>query len=610
MNTETVEKNYTIRYVVKKLLKSVRNYKGLTFKAIVAIALEAICECFIPLVMIFLINGLSSLQDQLTANNNVMTDALQSQLINTVVMYAIILVVLTIFAFTFALMAARFSGKAAMGFAANLREDIFFKTQKFSFENIDRFSKASLVTRQTTDVNNIQLAYMMIIRVGILATVNFLFAFIASIVFGTSISWVYGITIPLIVIGVGVTIFFAARIFNNAFPKIDRMNKDIEENVSGIRTVKTYTREDFEKDKFKKDSEDIRNLMVKGEILAGLSNPIAQLCFQLSIVLFVFLGAKAMMNSTIQAGEFQALINYSIMVLQALMMFSMILVMVSMSIASSKRIVEILDEKPTIKNQEGGEKEIKDGSIVFDHVYFSYGDSDSTNYALEDINLSIASGETIGILGGTGSAKSTLVNVIPRFYDIQKGSLKVGGKEVKDYDVASLRDAVSMVLQKNILFSGTLRDNMKWGNPNATDEEIKKALDIAQASEFVDALPGKYDYKVEQGGTNFSGGQKQRLCIARALLKPSKVLIFDDSTSAVDTKTDAKIREGLRTSYAGVTKIIIAQRVSSVMDADRILVMDKGHIESIGTPEELYDKSPLFREICQMQGVNKEQLQR
>jgi len=595
----TKEKDkYNFRYIISTLGKSIRQYKKISIISMILIGLEGLFENTIPLIMTAMINELKDKQQSIT----------NQELWTLIAIYVPILIVLAMLAFVCAVSAAKTSAKAAIGFTANLRQDIFYKTQQFTFENIDHFSKASLVTRQTTDINNISMAYMMIIRIGVLSPVNFIYSLIASIIVGASLSWIFAITIPLLAVGIMGTILAAMKIFNIAFPLFDELNKDVQENVRGIRTIKTYTREEFEKKKFAKSSENITKLMVKGEIYAGLFNPVATLVFQLSMILFISIGALAYMDSNLSIGGYSALMNYSINVLVSLLMLSSIFVLVSMSFASGKRICQIMDEKPTIVNSENPIKEIPNGSIDFNHVFFKYS-LDADEYVLNDIDIHIPSGSTIGIIGGTGSAKSSVVNLIPRFYDATKGEILVGGINVKDYDISSLRDNVSMVLQKNILFSGTLRENMLWGREGATDEEIQEALKIAQASEFADALPGGFDYMVEQGGTNFSGGQKQRLCIARALLKPAKILIFDDSTSAVDTKTDANIREALKNSYPEVTKIIIAQRISSVLSADKIIVMDNGKITGIGTAKELFETNAIFQEVCRLQKVTKEQIE-
>lgn len=593
---ENMDKVSSIRHIVGILKKSIREYKKPSILSIILIAIEALFECTIPLIMNFMINDLNEINQ--TGNNDLWM---------YVWIYVGVLVVLTIGAFVSAVFAAKISAVAAIGFAANLRKDVFYKTQKFTFENIDHFSKASLVSRQTTDINNITMSYMMLIRVGILSPVNFLYSFIASIIVGASLSWIFAITIPVLIVGIFSTIIAASKIFNIAFPKFDALNRNVEENVKGIRTVKTYTREEFEKQKFAKSSTEIKDLMVKGEIYAGLFNPIAGFVFQLSMTLFISFGAYAIMDKTLNVGGYSALLNYSISVLVSLLMLSNIFIIISMSIASGNRICEVLEEETTLAQVENPIKEVKDGSIDFNDVWFKYS-SKADEYVLKGINLHIPSGSTIGIIGGTGSSKSTLINMISRFYDATKGEIRVGGENVKDYDIKVLRDNVSMVLQKNILFSGTLRENMLWGNDKATDDEINYALKISQASEFVEALPNGLDYIVEQGGTNFSGGQKQRLCIARALLKPAKILILDDSTSAVDTKTDARIREALKNNYPNMTKIIIAQRISSVAEADQIIVMDDGNVTGIGTAKELYNSNNIFNEVCRLQKVEEADL--
>lgn len=522
-------------------------------------------------------------------------------------MYAVLLVVLAFFSFGTSLWGMKESSKAAAGFAANLRQDLFYKTQDFSFENIDQFSKASLVTRQTTDVTNIMQAYMMILRNGMLSPIYFIYSIIASIVVAAPVSWIYAVTLPMVAIITVILIVLALKFFSKAFMKYDNLNKAVEENVLGIRTVKTYSREDFEKQKFNNASEDIRKILTKGEISSALSNPLMNLSINLSMALVVAFGTFAILRGQIKVGYFSLLTNYAIWVLFALMMLATIMVMVSMSLASMKRVYEVLVEKSTIENNPNALKEIKNGSIEFKNVSFKYKDGNGDE-VLKNINLKINSGETVGIIGGTGSAKSTLVNLIPRFYDASEGEILVGETNVKSYDKKALRDEVSMVLQKNVLFSGTIAENIKWGKEDATDEEIQKVCEISQADEFIQQMPDKYQSKVDQGGANFSGGQKQRLCIARALIKKPKILIFDDSTSAVDTKTDEKIREGLKETLPGVTKIIIAQRISSVLHADKIIVLDNGRIDGEGTAIDLYRNNNIFKNVCDLQGVKEEQL--
>lgn len=585
--------------IFKMLLKSVREYKKSSILSFVAFGLQACSDCTIPLLMGFMINEMNDFQTN--GGNDTQT------IVCHVVMYAVLLVVLAFFSFGTSLWGMKESSKAAAGFAANLRQDLFYKTQDFSFDNIDQFSKASLVTRQTTDVTNIMQAYMMILRNGMISPIYFIYSIIASIVVAAPVSWIYAVTLPIVAVITVVLIVLALKFFSKAFMKYDNLNKAVEENVLGIRTVKTYSREDFEKQKFNNASEDIRKILTKGEISGALSNPLMNLSINFSMALVVAFGTFAILRGQIKVGYFLILTNYAIWVLFALMMLATIMVMVAMSLASMKRVYEVLVEKSTIENNPNALKEIKNGSIEFRNVSFKYKDGNGDE-VLKNINLKINSGETVGIIGGTGSAKSTLVNLIPRFYDASEGEILVGETNVKNYDKKALRDEVSMVLQKNVLFSGTIAENIRWGKEDATDEEIQKVCEISQADEFIQQMPDKYQSKVDQGGANFSGGQKQRLCIARALIKKPKILIFDDSTSAVDTKTDEKIREGLKETLPGVTKIIIAQRISSVLHADKIIVLDNGRIDGEGTAKDLYRNNNIFKNVCDLQGVKEEQL--
>lgn len=585
--------------IFKMLLKSVREYKKSSILSFVAFGLQACSDCTIPLLMGFMINEMNDFQTN--GGNDTQT------IVCHVVMYAVLLVVLAFFSFGTSLWGMKESSKAAAGFAANLRQDLFYKTQDFSFDNIDQFSKASLVTRQTTDVTNIMQAYMMILRNGMISPIYFIYSIIASIVVAAPVSWIYAVTLPIVAVITVVLIVLTLKFFSKAFMKYDNLNKAVEENVLGIRTVKTYSREDFEKQKFNNASKDIRKILTKGEISGALSNPLMNLSINLSMALVVAFGTFAILRGQIKVGYFSILTNYAIWVLFSLMMLATIMVMVSMSLASMKRVYEVLVEKSTIENNPNALKEIKNGSIEFRNVSFKYKDGNGDE-VLKNINLKINSGETVGIIGGTGSAKSTLVNLIPRFYDASEGEILVGETNVKSYDKKALRDEVSMVLQKNVLFSGTIAENIRWGKEDATDEEIQKVCEISQADEFIQQMPDKYQSKVDQGGANFSGGQKQRLCIARALIKKPKILIFDDSTSAVDTKTDEKIREGLKETLPGVTKIIIAQRISSVLHADKIIVLDNGRIDGEGTAKDLYRNNNIFKNVCDLQGVKEEQL--
>lgn len=583
------------------LLQSVRQYKRDARIALLVYLFQACSECVVPLLLGFMIDEMNRFQASGGDPNAI---------VSKVVVYSCLLVLFSCFAFGMALLGARFSSKAAAGFAANLRQDIFYKTQGFSFENIDRFTKASLVTRQTTDVTNVMNAYMMVLRNAMLAPVYFVFSIVGSIAIGASVSWVYATTVPIVAFGMFAIIALALTFFSKAFVRYDALNKAVEENVRGIRTVKTYAREDYEKSKFEKASEAIRKILTKGEIAAGMANPLMNVSINISMALVVSFGTLAILRGEINVGSFSILTNYGIFVLYALLMLAMIMVMIAMSMASARRIHEVLAEETTVEEPQNALTTVADGSVEFQNVSFAYKDGDGRKGkpVLHGIDLSIRSGESVGIIGGTGSSKSTLVNLIPRFYDPDSGRVLVGGRDIREYDKKALRDQVSMVLQKNILFSGSLADNIRWGKEDASLEEVEEVCRIAQADDFVQQLPGKYDYQVEQGGTNFSGGQKQRLCIARALIKEPKVLIFDDSTSAVDTKTDRKIQEGLAKSRPGVTKIVIAQRISSVLNADRIVVMDEGRIESVGSARELYEKSPIFKEVCDLQGIQEESL--
>jgi len=575
------------------LLKSVREYKTYSIFSIIFIILETLMECSIPFVMKYLI-------DELTIMNN-SNDS--SNLINTVLIYALILILLSMASLFFGISSGRCAAKASIGFAKNLREDVFKKITTFSFNNIDKFSTSSLITRQTTDISNIQFAYQMLIRIFFRAPCMFIFALTMSIYIGLEVSWVFLITIPIIVICFGIVAPIANKRFNKLFKKYDDLNEKVEENIRGMRVVKTYVREDYEKDKFTKESWEMsKGFAVVEQLLSG-TNPVLNVAFWSGNVLILFFGSYLVISSggaSFSIGSVSSMITYSAQVLSSLMMVSMVLFMVLMSVPGVNRVYEVLNEKPTITLNENSVKEIKNGDIEFKNVSFKYKEH-SKKYALSNINLKINSGETIGIIGGTGSSKSTLVNLISRFYDVSEGEVLVGDINVKDYDIKLLRDKVAMVLQKNVLFSGTIAENLRWGNKEATLDEIKEACKIAQADTFIESFKDQYDTFIEQGGTNVSGGQRQRLCIARALLKKPKVLILDDSTSAVDTKTDAFIRKGLKESLPGVTKIIIAQRVASVMDADKIIVLDNGEINGFGTHEELMKTNKIYQEVYDIQ---------
>ena len=517
----------------------------------------------------------------------------------------ILLTLSAIMSLAFGMLSGRFAAKASSGFAKNLRKGMFYKIQNFSFEDIDKFSTSSLITRLTTDVTNVQMAFMMIIRILIRGPVMLLAALFMAFSIDARLSCVFLVAIPIL----GVALFYIAikahPNFERVFKKYDKLNEVVQENVGGIRVVKAYANEEHEEKKFEDVNNEVYNYFKKAEKIVAFNSPIMQFVVYFSVLIISWLGAKFIIGGTFQTGELSSLITYAWQILMSLMMLSMVFVMIIIAQSSAERIVEVLDQEPSIKNKKNPIKTIKDGSITFDHVSFAYSDEkDPNKFALQDINLEIKSGETIGIIGGTGSSKSSLVQLIPRLYEATKGIVKVGGVNVKDYDMESLRDEVSMVLQKNVLFSGTIAENLRWGNPNADDEELERVCKLAQADSFIQEFPDKYDTYIDQGGTNVSGGQRQRLCIARALLKKPKILILDDSTSAVDTKTDSYIRKAFKEEIPNTTKIIIAQRVTSVEDCDRIIVMDEGKINGIGTSEELLKTNKIYQEVynSQMKG--------
>ncbi|MDO4989179.1 MAG: ABC transporter ATP-binding protein [Eubacteriales bacterium] len=509
------------------------------------------------------------------------------------------LVVMAVLSLLCGAAAARTCADASTGFARNLRRDMFVRVQDFSFENIDRFSSASLVTRMTTDVTNVQMAFMMVIRVAVRAPLMFLFAITMAFLMGGKLALTFVVVVPVLAAGLILIAKNAMPAFRSVFRRYDKLNESIEENVRAMRVVKGFAREEYEKKKFGAAADSICMDFTKAERIVALNSPLMQLCMYFNMLFILTIGARIVVSSSgtvIDVGQIAAMLTYGMQVLISLMMLSMIYVMLTISAESAKRISEVLQEQPSLTSPDGAVTEVADGSIDFENVSFKYS-ADAQEYALAGIDLHIPSGCTVGILGGTGSSKTTLVQLIPRLYDVTEGAVKVGGRDVREYDLEALRNAVSMVLQKNELFSGTIRENLRWGNPEATDEEIVEACRLSQADEFVVAHPKGYDTYIEQGGTNVSGGQKQRLCIARALLKKPKILILDDSTSAVDTRTDALIRQGFRTYIPETTKIIIAQRVASVQDADMILIMDNGRIADRGTHDELLARSPIYREI-------------
>ena len=513
--------------------------------------------------------------------------------------YGAILIALSVLSLIFGAAAGSTCATASTGFAKNLRRDMFYKIQDYSFENIDKFSVSSLVTRLTTDIVNVQMSYMMIIRIAIRGPLMLIFSFAMGFIMGGRLAMIFLFTIPLLSIGLALVIRAAMPIFRRVFRKYDALNDSIQENVQAMRVVKSYVREDFEKKKFGKAADNIRRDFTKAERIMAINSPMMQFCVYSGMVFVLSYGSYAVITGRgldINVGQMSAMLTYSFQILMSLMMLSMVFVMIAMSAESAERIVEVLSEESTLKSPANAITEVKDGSVDFENVNFKYSKR-AERMALADINLHIKSGEVIGILGGTGSSKSSLIQLIPRLYDVTEGSVKVGGVDVREYDLETLRNQVAVVLQKNVLFSGTIKDNLRWGNPNATDEEMVEACRLAQADEFIQQFPNKYETWIEQGGANVSGGQKQRLCIARALLKKPKILILDDSTSAVDTRTDALIRKGFREFIPDTTKIIIAQRVASVQDADRIILMDGGRISAIGNHEELMASSQIYREI-------------
>ena len=568
--------------MIKRLSQCVREYKKATILTPIFMIGEVVCECIIPLLTAELINGIQA-----------------GMGMDFITKYGLGLLAMAVLSLAFGALAGIFCATATAGFARNLRHDLFERVQGFSFANIDRFSTASLVTRLTTDVTNVQMAFMMIIRIAVRSPLMLVFAVVMSIRVGKKLAWIFLGTVPILGIGLSIMIWKAMPQFKAAFKKYDNMNESIQENVHGMRVVKSFVREDYELKKFHKASNDVRNHFTKAEKILSFNNPLMQLSVNASMVLIAFFASVLIVESGgtyLNIGSLTGMLTYAMQILMSLMMLSMIFVMLTMSSASAKRIVEVLDEESTLHNPEEPVMEVADGSIEFDHVSFKYSET-AEKMVLSDINLRIESGMTVGIIGGTGSSKTTLIQLISRIYDVTEGSVKVGGIDVRGYDLEALRNQVAVVLQKNILFSGTIRENLHWGDPNASDEELERICKLAQADEFIQRFPEKYDTYIEQGGANVSGGQTQRLCIARALLKKPKILILDDSTSAVDTKTDALIRAAFQSEIPGTTKIIIAQRISSVEDADLILVMDNGRIESMGKHEDLLHSSQIYQEV-------------
>ena len=572
--------------MIRQLMGCIREYKKPTILTLVCMVGEVAIEVLIPFITAKLINEVKA-----------------GAALDGIVRAGLVLMLMALVSLSCGAAGGFFGSRASAGFARNVRHDVFTRVQSFSFENIDKFSSASLVTRMTTDVSNVQMAFMMCIRIAVRAPLMFLFAIIMAYIMGGALATTFVIVIPLLVVGLLFIARKAMPAFRSVFRKYDRLNESVEENVRAMRVVKGFAREGYEKEKFAAASGDIAKDFTYAERVVALSGPLMQFCVYFNMVFVLYVGSKLIITSggtTIDVGQLSAMLTYGMQILMSLMMISMIYVMLTMSYESFVRICEVLQEQPALAAPAAPVYEVKDGSIDFENVSFKYSAA-AEKFALQGIDLHIAPGQTVGILGGTGSSKSTLVQLIPRLYDATEGSVKVGGVDVRNYDLDALRGAVSVVLQKNVLFSGTIKDNLRWGNENASDEEMVEACRLAQADDFVRSFPDGYDTHIEQGGTNVSGGQKQRLCIARALLKKPRILILDDSTSAVDTRTDALIREGFRTYIPETTKIIIAQRVASVQDADLILVMDNGHIADMGTHEELLASSAIYREVYESQ---------
>ena len=576
--------------MVKTLVKSVREYKKYAFLTPVCMVIEVVCECLIPLIMAKMIKS-------------------GEETIGHIVAYGSILILLAALSLFGGGMAGKFAASASCGFAKNLRQDLFYAVQHFSFKDVDKFSSSSLVTRLTTDVTNVQNAFQMCIRIAVRVPLMFIFSFIMGFNINARLALIYLCILPVLLVFMIIVVAVVMPFFRKIFRKYDAMNNSVQENVSGIRVVKSFVREDYEKEKFSKVSQSVKQDFTKAEKIMALMSPVMMFCMYLAALLVSYFGAEIIINSgasAMEVADLSAMITYGVQILSSLMMLAMVFAMITMSLESAHRITEVLEQKSDLVSPENGITEMKDGSVRFDHVSFKYS-AKAEKYALADIDLDIKSGETVGILGGTGASKTTLVQLIPRLYDVTEGTVYVGGVDVRKYDLDFLRKEVAMVLQKNVLFSGSIKENLRWGNPDASDEELVRVCKLAQADEFISAFPDGYDTHIEQGGTNVSGGQKQRLCIARALLRKPKVLILDDSTSAVDTKTDALIRKAFAEEIPDTTKFIIAQRVASVESADKILMMEGGRIVAAGTHEELMKNSEVYREIYESQTKGKEE---
>ena len=568
--------------MIKELSKSIREYKKASILTPIFVSLEVVMECIIPFIIAQLVNRIK--------------DGCE---FSVILSYGAVLLLMALMSLAFGALSGAYCATASCGFAKNLRQDLFYKLQTYSFTNIDRFSTSSLITRLTTDTANVQMAYMMMIRIAIRCPLMLVFSFVMAFIMGGKLAWIFLFTIPVLGIALFIVIRKAMPVFKKVFKKYDKLNNSIQENIKGMRVVKSYVREEYEKEKFGNAAEDICKDFTKAERILAFNNPIMQFCTYATMIFVLTYGSYTVITSrglNLDVGQMSAMLTYNFQILMSLMMISMVFVMITMASESANRIVEVLREESTIHNPENPVFEVKDGSVDFDNVSFKYS-AKAEKMALSNINLHINSGETIGVIGGTGSSKSSLIQLISRLYDVTEGVVKVGGRDVREYDLETLRNQVSVVLQKNILFSGSIKENLRWGNKDASDEELVEACRLAQADDFIRQLPNGYDTHIEQGGTNVSGGQKQRLCIARALLKKPKILILDDSTSAVDTKTDALIRKAFKEFIPQTTKIIIAQRTSSVEDAGKVVVMDKGTIAAVGTHTELLKNNEIYREV-------------
>ncbi|WP_367941926.1 ABC transporter ATP-binding protein [Enterocloster citroniae] len=568
---------------IRTLLSSVREYKKPSLRCPVFVVLEVLMEVLVPGVMALIIDR-----------------GINGGSIHYILKVGLVLIIMSMLALFFGIMAGTNAAKASAGMAKNLRKDMFYRIQDFSFANIDRFSPSSLVTRLTTDVTNVQNAYQMVIRIAIRGPIMLVFALLMALRISRELSTIFFVILPVLGAGLFYIVIKAHPYFEAVFKRYDVLNRVVQENLNAIRVVKAYVREPYEAEKFHRISQDVFYQFKYAEKIVAWNSPLMQFCMYNCILLVSGLGARLIVGSSMSTGELTSMIIYAVQILSSLMMLSMVFVVVIMARSSAERIVEVLEETSTLNAPEHPVHEVADGSIDFEHVSFSYI-GDKEKLALKDVDIHIRSGETVGILGGTGSSKTTLVQLIPRLYDVTQGRLLVGGRDVREYDLERLRDQVAMVLQKNVLFTGTIRDNLKWGNPQASDEEMIHACRLAQADEFVQQFPDRYDTFLDQGGTNVSGGQKQRLCIARALLKKPRILILDDSTSAVDTKTDALIRRAFREEIPDTTKLIIAQRISSVEDADKVIVLNNGRVDDFGTPSELLERNKIYREVYQSQ---------